>query len=552
MQNFQIKEIRQSVDILIVGGGIAGLTAAVSAKEKNPEAEVLIIEKQTAGYGGKANKGGGVLQYFDLNNMSPESFMEYHTHAVGCYLGNQNLMKKYVAMNNEMLDRLEEWGVTVPKMRIPTGPMTYIVGVDLNITLQMRKKAEKIGVKILDKVTVSDLLTEENRIAGATGYSIIDGTFYTIMAKGVVIATGSQNYRIAPMWSCGRGDGIAAVYRAGAQMRNTEFGNFAQFYKINSHQEIVFGENNMYNSLGENVTKNFRRFPEADISATAIREWYEQMSAGKGPIYIRLNRDEDGLSKVWDRPYGVPFWNADHRKAAGLDPENEVTPGLVGEQSPVKVDENMETTIMGLFAAGDVCYCGSAAPGAVPAPPGRNRGSGILNAVFAGIISGESAVDYMKKSEEVKVDENQISKLKEEAYAPLLRNEGISAKEVINEVQKLLCPVENSVYMSKNRLDTSLRKIESIKNMLDKMKADDFHELLSCHEAEAMVLCAEMQLKAASLRKESRGWFLREDYPGMDNDNWLKWIIVENKNGKMVLDTEDVPIGQYDVQPPKF
>ena len=58
-QNYE--EVRESADILVVGGGIAGLTAAVAAKEKNPDASVIVVEKQTAGYGGKANKGGGVL-----------------------------------------------------------------------------------------------------------------------------------------------------------------------------------------------------------------------------------------------------------------------------------------------------------------------------------------------------------------------------------------------------------------------------------------------------------------------------------------------------------
>ena len=67
-----------------------------------------------------------------------------------------------------------------------------------------------------------------------------------------------------------------------------------------------------------------------------------------------------------------------------------------------------------------------------------------------------------------------------------------------------------------------------------------------------MVLCCEMQLRAASMRKESRGWFIREDYPDMDNKNWLKWIIVQDKDGEMTFDTEPVPIDEYDVKPPVF
>lgn len=549
------KTVTQAADILIVGGGIAGLTAAVSAKEKNPDAQVLIMEKQTAGYSGKANKGGGVLQYFDLEHTTPEMFVEYHVHSVGCYLGNQNMLKRYVAMNNDMLDRMERWGVTIPKLKIPTGPMTYMVGIDLNVTLQMRKKAEKLGVKIIDKVTVSDFLTDNGKIAGAVGYSIVDGTFYVVAAKSVILASGSQNYRVAPMWSSGRGDGIAAAYRAGAKMRNAEFGNFAQLYKVNSFQELVFGENHMFNALGENVTQNFRRFPEADVSATALREWYEQMSMGKGPVYLHVPdvTDEDNpMAHLWERPYGVPFWNVNNEKAKGLDPEMEVAPGFVGEQSPVRVDDNMETSISGMYAAGDVCYCGSGASGAVPAPPGRNRGSGILNAVFAGIISGEAAAEYIGSVPEPVICEAQAERYKAEAYAPLNRENGVDPIEIIDGVQKILCPVENSIYMSGHRLEVALRKLEKLKIKASGMKADDLHGLLACHEAEAMVLCCEMQLRAAAMRKESRGWFIREDYPDMDNENWLKWIVVQNRNGEMTFETEAVPVTEYEVQPPEF
>lgn len=546
-------EIRLAADFLIVGGGIAGLTAAVAAKEKNPNASVMVVEKQTAGYGGKANKGGGVLQWFDLENMKPEQFLEYHVHAVGCYLGDQDTMKKYVAMNNEMLDRMDGWGITIPKAKIPTGPMTFMVGIDLDSTLRMRRVAEKMGVTVIDKVAISDLLVDDGKIAGAVGYSILDGTFHIINAKAVMLATGSQNYRVSSMWSNGRGDGIAAAYRAGAEMRNAEFGNFGQLFKKETMHEVVFGENNMYNALGENVTQNFRRFPEADISATALREWYEQMSQGKGPIYLRVPpRGPGGFDSLWPRPYGQAFWKAGEAEQEGRDKDMEVIPGLVGEQSPIRVDGEMATSIPGLYAAGDACYCGSGAPGAVPAPPGRNRGSGILNAVFAGIVGGEAAAEYVKSAVLGKVDEDAVARMKADAFAPLLREEGIDPIEVIDDIQNIMCPVENSIYMSQHRLDVCLRKLEKVKAKVGNMKAEDLHGMLACHEAAAMVLCCEMQMKAATMRRESRGWFLREDFPLMDNENWLKWIIVKNEDGEMKLHTEDVPIEKYPVQIPKF
>ena len=65
-----------------------------------------------------------------------------------------------------------------------------------------------------------------------------------------------------------------------------------------------------------------------------------------------------------------------------------------------------------------------------------------------------------------------------------------------------------------------------------------------------MVLCAEMQLRAAQGRKESRGWFLREDYPRMDNENCLNYTIVKNVDGEMTFSSEPVPVDKWPVKPP--
>ncbi|MCM8711222.1 FAD-dependent oxidoreductase [Clostridium sp. SYSU_GA19001] len=566
MNKIDYKEQVLSTDVLVIGGGIAGLTAAITVKETNANTEVLIVEKQTSGYSGKANRGGGVLQYFDFNRVKPIEFVAYHANAVGCFLGDQVQMLNYVSRNHEMIDKLIEWGVKVPYNEdgslkiIPTGPMTGMIGVDLDITLKVRRTAEKKGVKIIDKVTISDILTNEGQAAGAVGYSILDGTFYIIKAKAVILATGSQNYRVINMWSNGRGDGIAAAYRAGAEMRNAEFGNFAQLFKVKSHHELVFNENCLYNALDENITKNFRWFPEADINSNAIAEWYNQMSAGKGPIYMRpdecpMTKDDEVLfttDLIWSRPYGLKLWKTIYEKCHSVDTDNEVAPGFLGEQSPVKVNHDMETTVPRLFAIGDVSYAGSAAAGAVPAPPGRNRGSGILNAVFAGLIAGEKSVQYAEKSEQLKLCENQINECRERAFAPLYREEGYTAKEVIQDLQAIIAPVENSIYMSEHRLSIALRKLEKVKSKAAQLKAEDFHYLLSCHEAEAMILSAEMFFKASLLRKESRGWFLREDYPNIDNENWLKWITVKNVNGEMTFGTEDIPIESYPIKPPTY
>jgi succinate dehydrogenase/fumarate reductase flavoprotein subunit len=141
---------------------------------------------------------------------------------------------------------------------------------------------------------------------------------------------------------------------------------------------------------------------------------------------------------------------------------------LIGEQSPIKVDHDMQTTIPGLYAIGDASYCGSAAPGAVPAPPGRNRGSGILNAVFAGISCAESAASHAKSAAQPEVDKAQVEKSFERVYAPLERESGCTCKDVIRKVQAAMCPMEYSVYMHGDRIAEAMKIVQEAKELVPK------------------------------------------------------------------------------------
>ncbi|MBR4953134.1 MAG: FAD-binding protein, partial [Oscillospiraceae bacterium] len=517
--------------------------------------------KNFAGYAGKANRGGGVLQYFDPEKVKAEDFLKFHVNEIGCYLGNQELMLKYVRMNKMLIDKMSEWGVNIPReedgtyrMR-PTGPLTAMINVDLDLNLRIRRYAEKQGVRFMDKTTMQDLLTDNGKIAGALAYSILDGTVYVIAAKTVVLATGSQNYRLASMWSSGRGDGIAAAYRAGAKLRNVEFGNFAQLMQVRSHNEVVFGENFMYNAEGEFITPHFRAHRETDINSNAIQEWYRQMTAGTGPVHLDygdFNIGATAAERLRGRPYGKKFRELNDSSAAQVDTDLEVCPMLVGEQSPICTDLEMQTSIPGLYAIGDCNYSGSGAAGAVPAPPGRNRGSGILNAVFAAVVAGESiATTNRMPGPPANIREEQISECLERLYAPLKREEGCTAEDVIELVQLAMGPSEYSVVMTQERMDKAMEIVAKAKELAKTMKANDWHELLNCHEANAMVLSAELHYLASSMRKESRGWFLREDYPERDDANWLKWIDVQNIDGEMKFSTTNVPVERWPVKPSK-
>ncbi len=560
-----------TADVLIVGGGIAGLAAAITVKEKSPELDVLVVEKATSGWAGKADRGGGILAFLTPDD-APEEFIRFHVLNIGCFLEDQELLGEYAYTCNSVLDYLDAWGAKVARER--DGSWKYVktpgvdvpwglAGVDLDMCRRLRRHARELGCRFLDKTAVADLLRGDGRIAGAIGFSVEDGSCCLVQAKATVLANGGQNYRVLPMWSPGRGDGIAAAWRAGAQMRNAEFGSFVNMVHAVS-REVIFGaEDHMFNARGEDISARYRPGIQPDICAMSAVGWYKEHLAGRGPV--RIKSDENTLQVgsevlfasdlVWDRPAAIAFWSRLWEKGKAAEVEDaanmpEVLPGFVGELTPVRVDHRMATTLPGLYAVGDVSYNGSAWTGAVPSPPGRIRGTGLMNAVWSARRGAEAAAEYAVGLDAPPgVDCALAAELKERIFAPLHRESGVAAGELVRAVQEAITPVRYSNWKSEERMREALGMVLEVKDKLPALKAADPHDLARCNEATSMALCAEMFYRASLERKESRGWFVREDYPETDNAGWLKWIILEERGGEMAVSTEEIPMARYPIKP---
>jgi succinate dehydrogenase/fumarate reductase flavoprotein subunit len=560
-----------TTDILIWGGGIAGLSAAITIKERRPYLDVLVVEKATAGWAGKADRGGGILAFLTPAD-TPEDFIRFHVRHIGCFLEDQELLSEYAHTCNTVLDRLDAWGTNVAKER--DGGWKYIklpgldvpwglAGVDLDMCRRLHRHAKGLGCRFLDKTALVDLLKGDDRVSGAIGFNVEDGGCCLVLAKATILASGSQNYRVLPMWNCGRGDGIAAAYRAGARMRNAEFGSFINMVHAAS-REVIFGaEDHMYNSRGEHISAKYRPVAQPDISVQDAVGWYKEHLNGNGPVRIK---SEENLLQIgsevifasdliWDRPAAIAFWSrlwGKAKSAEAVDNESmpEVIPGFIGELSPVRVDHDMATTLPGLYAVGDVSYSGSAWTGAVPSPPGRIRGTGLMNAVWSAGRGALAAAGYAAGAAEPPViDILHAAALKERIFAPAARQEGVAALDLVRGVQGAITPVRYSNWKSEERMKEALQRVMEIKEELPGLKAKDPHDLARCNEAVSMALCAEMFYRASLERKESRGWFIREDYPERDDANWLKWVVIEDREGDMVLSAEDIPIDRYPIKP---
>ncbi|MDR0851902.1 MAG: FAD-binding protein [Clostridiales Family XIII bacterium] len=568
--------------VLIVGHGLAGLAAAHAVRDADPNAFVLAVDKASLGYGGKANKGGGHISFIPPGN--EETFVEYHVKNNGEYLNDQDTIRRYAHATVSTMDRWETWGAAFTGRDIafnahPTIPWKVCM-VDGDILLKMAKKAEARGIQFMDKIDVVDLLVQDGCVVGATAFSVLDGTPYLFKSKAVIMANGNQNWGIMKMWSSGRGEGLATAYRAGAKMRNAEFGSFVNIVSLDHGHVSYEAENFMYNAVGEKVDPNTPQIEGAtfvnacggvDIGGAIGMVMYSHVMQGKGPIYENHAENDFPFNPFgqiifpmhgeappeWYRPFTHKFahriYDKNKETAYSKNAETdlkEIEPGVVGECSPMVADEYMQSNIPGLYSAGDISANGTSLAGAVPTPPGRVRGFAMLHAVYTSLTAGTAAVSYIKDLPLTDADEAQIDQRFAEMFAPLDRMEGTTTDEIETRVRSLMQYVPYTNFKSEERLNEAMEEVEKLKADVRKVVAADAHGLAKAHACRAMVLSAEMFFRGSLERKETRGWHIREDYPQRDDQNMLKWIYFEQgSDGSMVMGADRIPMEGYRYQP---
>ena len=552
-----------NTDVLIIGGGFGGLAAAIRIKELAPETAVMLVDKQTIGWGGKANKGAGVLWVLAPGD-DIEAFVDFHVKNIGIYLNDQDLLYAMARESYGAAQKLADWGVNV--MKTPEGDLDVnhlpfgwsLAAADLDMMQPPRARAAKAGVRLLDKTQVVELLKQDGRITGAVGFNLLDGRLAVFNSKATILANGDCDFGVMRMWANACGDGIAAAYNAGAEMRNAEFGNFYDVINKGTGIPIVFGFDCLYNAQGEKISSKYIQGPQPDIPISIILGMEKEILEGRGPIYIDMaefGKSSEGGGGIfrWERPHFKMLFGRELQKAQQYGPPPakriEVSLGFTGELSAVRVDCEMKTTVPGLWAIGDTSYAGSAWAGAAEAPPGRLRGSGLMNALIAALMAAPSAARYAKESARSVPDSDEIVRLKEKMFAPLHRNQGYSAAEAIRRIQEVVVPVKYSMRRNKERLEEALLKVAAVREKLHELYAEDPHSLAKCHEASCIALCAEIGFRAALARTESRGWHYREDYLQKDDQNWLKWVIVKKMQNNMIVTTEPVPVERYKIKP---
>jgi succinate dehydrogenase/fumarate reductase flavoprotein subunit len=425
----------------------------------------------------------------------------------------------------------------------------------------LRRTAKARGVRMMDKIFVVDLLKNGDRVVGAVALGLVDGRIYVFNAKATILATGNCGYLHEKTYASVLGEGPAMGYRAGAQVTNAEFNSMYVWGIKILGKELMGIHFYLYleNALGERIMGKY--YPELMVGEHAvytfdprvIRAMYEEVSAGRGPIYINLKGLTDA-EIAWCGDDIVP--DLTHlmandtmlllKEKCGIDPSQErieMWPRYLYSGGGLRIDIYGRTALPGLWAAGGACSNCWTNGG------GSQAGLGVQSAAITGFVAGEDAGAYAMASVRGDIDSAYAEEAITRVVAPMARTGSVDAAEVTYQVHEAIVPMKYNRVREAGRMNEALGILADAKEKLQRVGAADFHDLARYHSAESMLMAAEFTYTAALMRQESRAQHFREDFPDRDDKNWFTWINIEKGEGGPTLSTLPVPVDSYRLQP---
>jgi succinate dehydrogenase/fumarate reductase flavoprotein subunit len=497
-------------DVLVVGGGIAGVFAAVNAARKG--VQVVMADKGKVGLSGMTIWADTFCVFDEGAGHRAEAWHE----AVamnGDYINNRDYLDMMIMDSAARWNDLREWGA---------------IGTD-KFGKALRKQIKAHKIVAVERTMLTDLLVEEGRVAGAMGFSIDRPESVCITAKAVIMCAGAGGYKphgfpISNMTF--DGDGMA--YRAGLSIRGKEF---SDTHNANAaHPGYSWGIGDIKWGPGIVQTGPPWKPKPGDLRGLSLEPYY-QVHEGKAPI-------------IMNPPMGGPQGPHPGFQYRGDHPGPQVMVGggstgmaVHKAEGIVPADDRCGTEMPGLFAAGDALssmLCG-----------GRYSGIGFSFAGSAvqGFRAGEAAANFTMQAPPLHVEEGRIIQIEDEIMRPLKREHGFTPAWTTQMLQAALFPYYVLYVKKEDRLKGALANILFLsEKCVPKLYANDLHELRLVHETRNMILNAEMKLRVSLFRKESRGMHFREDFPARDDSEFLAWIhVLKGEDGTMQVEKFPIP-----------
>lgn len=479
----------------------------------------------------------------------------------GKYMNNEEVVFAHCVNAAKYLKELADWGMKIesltqaPGHRYPRG----IWSTGRSMMSALKRGARQHRIDFAEHTMITNLLTRDGRVIGAVGIDLESGDFLVFRAKAVVLATGGA-MRLYPITTAPEeltGDGLYLAYQAGAELVDMEFPLFLPcclYWPESMLGQSMYGINNEAN--GWWLNKFGIRFIEKwdpvrmeigttrDVASIAMAmEILEGRGSPHGGVFLSFKHipgeilDIAAEASVFmhDLFYGnfaLAKFDMDPKKVAF-----EVGPAAHYWNGGIKVNGNGETTVPGLFAAGEV----------QGGTMGANRlsGNAVTECVVFGALAGGSAARFALNAPPPEIDEQQVTGYQEQITTPLTKKDGADiyqARRKLQEVAfKYAGPIRDESGLKKCLAEVAKIKQEVLPNQTTRNKGKVHNrEWVMALENLAMTQVLEIVASASLMRQESRGAMYRLDYPETDNRDWLKNIFVKDIDGKVNLEAKPV------------
>ncbi len=563
-----------SHDLLIVGGGLAGLSAALGA---DPGLKVAVISKVHPLRSHSVAAQGGINAALANHPDSSDDTWEKHafdTIKGSDYLADQDAAELLCRRALPTIYELDHWGA--PFSRFPAGtiaqrpfggggyPRTcYAADRTGHILLHtLYEQAIRRNVTFYDEWLVTALVVRDRKVLGVVAYDLAGGEILPLRAKAVIFATGGYGrvFHRSTNAYINLGGGIGMAYRAGVPLKDMEF---VQFHPTTLYGKNILMTEGARGEGGTLVNAQGRRFME-DYAPTAMelaprdivaRSIQTEIDKGNGfeNEYVHLDLRHLGREKIIKRLPGIREICIHF---ASLDPIDEpipIQPAQHYSMGGIDVDATCASPVEGFYAAGE-CACVSV--------HGANRlgGNSLLESIVFGRIAGESASRYVKGKVEAPAGDRETAEAGRALLAEMRtfreRQSGENVFQLLNRLKRLMNDAAG-IFRDPAALRKGLELLADVRESYRRVCIVGTcvrycQEMVVLVEFEHMLEVAEVILQGALKREETRGSHFRRDFPKRDDASWLKHTIATWTEQGPELSYRDVQIGRYAPQERKY
>ena len=560
-------------DVIIIGGGLTGLRAAVACSTAG--LDVAILSKTHPLRSHSVAAQGGVNAALSNNKSHGEDSWESHafdTVKGSDYLADQDAVLRLCEEAPRAVLEMEHWGTVFSRdedgriAQRPFGgagfPRTCYAAdrTGHNLLHTLYEKALALKVRFCEERFVTSLVRDRERCLGCTALDLSTGDLEGFVSKATLLATGGYGriYARSTNAHINTGDGAWLALKAGVALKDMEFVQF--------HPTTLFGTNilitegargeggTLSNGKGERFMARYSakamELAPRDIVARSIQTEIDE-GRGVGNEFVNLDLTHLGRERISERLPGIREIAMDF---AGVDPVTKpipVQPGQHYSMGGVDVGSDCRTSLPRLFAAGE-CACVSV--------HGANRlgGNSLLETLVFGKLAGEEMVSDARGQPATEAGTIDNALISERGRIERIRaRESVANQFAIRASLKKMMTDRFGIFRSAEAMLEGARALKGLKASAESVGVEDgdraFNQaLVSLLELQGMLTVAESVAQASIWREESRGSHFRKDHPKRDDERFLVHSLATLEGADLKLGTKKVRLGRFPVEERRY